>query len=182
MSLRVLAVAVSAVSVPMVLVSIRPLASTVPPPSLSSAVGPAINAGAGSMARRAPAPPVTADQTVQAEGFVVHRSIAGHVRAMVLAASAEGVTLTGSGYRSRDQQAALRRNNGCPDVDVSPSSACRVPTARPGRSQHEAGLALDFRNCSTRETPCHRWLVSNAAQYGFYNFPAEPWHWSTSGL
>lgn len=41
------------------------------------------------------------------------------------------------GYRTRQQQAALRVTNGCPDVDKSPASSCRVPTARPGTGKHE---------------------------------------------
>lgn len=28
----------------------------------------------------------------------------------------------------------------------------------------------------------YRWLTENAANYGFYNFDPEPWHWSTNGL
>lgn len=27
----------------------------------------------------------------------------------------------------------------------------------------------------------YKWLQQNAAQYGFYNYVKEPWHWSTSG-
>ena len=119
--------------------------------------------------------------TVEAAGIRVHRSVAANVTSLVAAARAEGVMLTGSGYRSRAQQAALRVSNGCPDIDRSPSSSCRVPTARPGLSQHEAGLAIDFHRCSTKATDCYRWLSTNAARFGFYNFDPEPWHWSTSG-
>lgn len=28
----------------------------------------------------------------------------------------------------------------------------------------------------------YKWLTENAANYGFYNFDPEPWHWSTNGL
>jgi len=27
----------------------------------------------------------------------------------------------------------------------------------------------------------YKWLPANAAQYGFYNYEVEPWHWSASG-
>jgi hypothetical protein len=28
---------------------------------------------------------------------------------------------------------------------------------------------------------CFNWLQTNAASYGLYNLPSEPWHWSTNG-
>lgn len=46
--------------------------------------------------------------------------------------------------RSTATQARLRISNGCPDVDRSPASSCRVPTAIPGTSKHERGLAIDI--------------------------------------
>jgi LAS superfamily LD-carboxypeptidase LdcB len=66
-----------------------------------------------------------------------------------------------------------------------PSSECSPPTARPGRSLHERGLAVDF-NCrgelvDSRADPCFRWLDANAARFGLYNLPSEPWHWSVTG-
>jgi len=59
------------------------------------------------------------------------------------------------------------------------------PTARPGRSLHERGLALDLRLADdtrlTRNSPAFQWLSQNAGRFGFYNLPSEPWHWSVSG-
>lgn len=100
---------------------------------------------------------------------------------MVLAAAADGVTLTGYGYRSTQQQIALRIANCGGDVYGRPASACSPPTARPGSSLHEVGLAIDFDRCSTRSTPCWIWLDEHAEAFGFRNLPSEPWHWSTSG-
>lgn len=99
---------------------------------------------------------------------------------LVKAAKADGVTLTGSSFRSYDEQMALRRQN-CPDPINSPSSACSPPTAKPGSSMHERGLAIDFKGCGTRATACYKWLAANASKYGMYNYDPEPWHWSTSG-
>ncbi|MGI9596067.1 MAG: M15 family metallopeptidase [Acidimicrobiales bacterium] len=66
-----------------------------------------------------------------------------------------------------------------------PSSQCRPPTARPGRSQHERGLAIDFTynggSISTRSNKGFKWLNANAATYGLKNLASEPWHWSTTG-
>lgn len=119
-----------------------------------------------------------------ASGITVACSIAGNVSAMISAAAGAGVTLTGSGYRDPARQIALRQAH-CGSspyaVYEMPSSQCRPPTARPGSSQHEVGLAIDFNNCSSRSTPCYRWLAGNAASFGMHNLPSEPWHWSVNG-
>src|SRR3712207_3006805 len=85
---------------------------------------------------------------------------------------------------SSDSQVALRRQN-CPDVYESSPSSCRPPTARPGQSMHERGLAIDFtyqgRTINSRSSPAFQWLANNAGRYGFSNLPSEPWHWSTNG-
>ena len=126
--------------------------------------------------------------TVVAGGFRVHPSIAANVEAMVAAASAAGLTLGGGGWRSNESQVALRRAH-CGSSDYAiyemPSSSCRPPTARPGASMHERGLALDL-TCNgtligSRSNPCYQWLAANAAGYGLYNLPSEPWHWSVNG-
>ena len=54
------------------------------------------------------------------------------------------------------------------------------PTAQPGTSMHERGLAIDFDNCS-RGTAAYGWLSGHAGQYGFHNLPSESWHWSVNG-
>jgi hypothetical protein len=109
---------------------------------------------------------------------------AAQVRAMLNAAAQDGVTLTGSSYRSPDQQIALRRAH-CGTSHFAiygmPAAQCSPPTARPGTSHHEQGLAIDFDNCSSRATPCHRWLTANALTYGLHPLSTEPWHWSIDG-
>lgn len=128
------------------------------------------------------------DSTTMAGGFRVHVDIANNVSRMVSAASADGLNLGGSGWRSSDGQVALRRSN-CGSSEYSiwsaPASSCRPPTARPGASMHERGKAIDF-TCNgslinSRSNSCYRWLAENASSYGFYNLPSEPWHWSTNG-
>lgn len=114
----------------------------------------------------------------------VHRLIAADVAELVAAARAEGVRLDGWGHRDALRQIELRRAH-CGGsyalVFDAPAASCRPPTARPGRSMHERGLAVDFASCSTRSNPCYRWLAANAARYGLFNLPSEPWHWSTNG-
>ena len=103
------------------------------------------------------------------------------------AASAAGYTLGGSGYRDSSGQIALRRQN-CGTSDYAiyqmPPEQCSPPTAIPGRSKHEQGLAVDFTiDGHTLRTSdgAYRWMVANAASYGFVNLPGEPWHWSVGG-
>ena len=47
------------------------------------------------------------------------------------------------------------------------------------------GLAIDFKcggSSSVRYgDTCHDWLRAHADEYGLYNLPSEPWHWSVSG-
>jgi septal ring factor EnvC (AmiA/AmiB activator) len=109
--------------------------------------------------------------------------IQGQLTNMMNAARADGVVLSGGGYRDPAEQIALRRQH-CGSsyyaIYQMPSSSCRPPTARPGSSQHEVGLAIDFSPCS-RGSVMYNWLKANAAQYGFYNLPSESWHWSTTG-
>lgn len=124
---------------------------------------------------------------VTVEGFRVHASIAGSLHDMVVAARADGIDLRGKGYRSTSRQIELRRQNCGPtefDIWEKSSSACSPPTAKPNRSLHESGLAIDFRqgedSITSRSQPAYRWLAANAAAYGFFNLPSEPWHWSVS--
>src|SRR5204863_4458828 len=80
-------------------------------------------------------------------GITVNSSIAAQLDKMLGAAEADGLTLTGQGYRSPSEQIAVRRKNcGSSDYavyDMNPSQ-CHPPTARPGTSMHERGLAIDF--------------------------------------
>ena len=50
---------------------------------------------------------------------------------------------------------------------------------------HERGLAIDFTcggtTIGSHSSPCYKWLSAHASQYGLYNLPSEPWHWSTNG-
>ena len=93
----------------------------------------------------------------------------------------------GGAYRPRTNQITLRiAHCGTSEYLIfdAPSSGCSPPTARPGRSQHELGLAIDFTENGqilSRSSPGYRWLVENAERYGLKNLPSEPWHWSTTG-
>jgi peptidoglycan hydrolase CwlO-like protein len=121
-------------------------------------------------------------------GITVASSVAGRVRGLLNAAAADGINLTGYGYRDFNAQIALRRQN-CGTTQYAiwemPPDACSPPTARPGYSYHERGLAIDFmvngRFINSRSNPGFIWLAANAGRFGFYNLPSEPWHWDTRG-
>jgi len=106
---------------------------------------------------------------------------------MMNAAAAAGRRMgCASSFRDPADQIRLRKQNcGTSNYDIyqKPSSQCNPPTAIPGTSQHEKGLAVDL-NCnggSFGGTSCFSWMQSNARTYGFYNYAPEPWHWSTTG-
>jgi D-alanyl-D-alanine carboxypeptidase len=83
-----------------------------------------------------------------------------------------------SSFRSKDYQAQLRRQS---------PNAGRAGLAL--NSPHFTGRALDLyvggEPVDTRDsnravqvnTPVYKWLVKNAARFGFYPYYYEPWHW-----
>jgi zinc D-Ala-D-Ala carboxypeptidase len=126
---------------------------------------------------------VVADTTT-VYGVTVHKNVAFAFRRMIDDAKAQGIVLSGGGFRTKQRQIELRKINGCPDIWTAPASSCRVPTAIPGRSLHEIGLAVDVTSGGrtlTAKSPGFAWMAAHAAAYGFVNLPAEPWHWSITG-
>lgn len=142
----------------------------------------------GSLGDPASLDPNAVVELVDVGGIRVHPAIAPGLYALLTAAHADGVPLGGWGYRNVDQQIALRRANCGPtpeDVYLKPAGQCSPPTARPGASMHERGLAIDFhlggQSISSQGSPAYQWLAANAQQFGFQNLPSEPWHWSVNG-
>lgn len=108
---------------------------------------------------------------------IVNSLISQRTINMINAAKKEGVTLSGSGWRSYEQQ--QRAWNKC-------APNCNGMVARPGDSNHERGIALDVRSKSsgehlTKADAEYKWLVKNGAKYGYINYEKEAWHWSMSG-
>lgn len=83
-----------------------------------------------------------------------------------------------SAFRSREHQEALRKQ--------SPNSGSAGLAVN---SPHFTGHALDiyvggepvttkdFNRQIQVQTPVYKWLVKNAAKFGFYPYFYEPWHW-----
>ena len=129
-------------------------------------------------------PAFTTTDTIVVYNTTVHRSVGFAYRRMVDDAKKAGISISGGGFRTKQRQIELRKINGCPDVWTAPASSCRVPTAIPGRSLHEIGMAVDITSGGrslTSKTPAFKWLKAHADEYGFVNLPSEPWHWSITG-
>ncbi len=109
--------------------------------------------------------------------ITVNSNIADKTQALLNAAP-DAINLCGWGWRSSQRQQELWDEHHC-------DRGCSVPTARPGSSMHEQGLAIDFtsggQTIQSRSSVAFRWLDANAGRYGFQNLPSEPWHWSTNG-
>lgn len=68
------------------------------------------------------------------------------------------------------------------DQNCDDAGRCNPPTAIPGTSLHEQGLAIDFTTPKgdflRAGTTEFAWLQDHADRYGWKNLPSEPWHWS----
>lgn len=114
------------------------------------------------------------------------------MKAMDAAARAEGVTLlVSSAYRSYEYQVGVWDRG----VKAEGEAATAASIAKPGHSQHQLGMAVDFGSIddSFAETRASRWLVANAGRYGFsLSYPKglepvtgykwESWHYRYLGV
>ncbi len=146
-----------------------------------------IPADSGAQATAEPAPIPTTPTTVAIAPIRVNAGVAGQVQALIGAARSDGINLHGGGYRPVADQITLRiAHCGTSGYDMfeRPAGECEPPTARPGFSQHELGLAIDFTENGailTAGSPGFNWMVANAGGFGLINLPSEAWHWSTTG-
>ena len=143
-----------------------------------------IPCAAGIDAGLAQAPGGVAIRLCTVGGITVNTTLSGPLAELLTAAGNAGLHLGGGGFRSEAEQIALRRAH-CPDVWTAPPSSCHPPTAIPGTSQHEWGLAIDFTSSGhligSHSDPAWQWLSAHAGSYGLRDLPSEPWHWSPGG-
>lgn len=115
-------------------------------------------------------------------------------RAMVAAARADLPDLAAepqmlrifSGYRSPSYDAArCARDHNCGGAERATCSVHRTAEAfdlvvgnAPGYS---VDSSADVNRLAMSRTPAYRWLVANAARFGFINYSFEPWHWEFVG-
>jgi len=130
--------------------------------------------------------------------------IAGYVGQMLEDSARDGVHIVIiEGYRTIERQQEIydRRINYYLELGLTPAQALLVTdteVARPGASEHNAGLALDFASgnydvYSFEETAEFAWLAENSWRYGFIlrypedamhitGFIYEPWHYRFVGV
>jgi D-alanyl-D-alanine carboxypeptidase len=96
-----------------------------------------------------------------------------------------------SGYRSYATQTSVYNNY----VSQYGQASADTFSARPGYSEHQSGLAIDFSpiDVSFASTAQFTWLTHNAYRYGFVlrypegktyitGYTYEPWHWRYVGV
>lgn len=121
--------------------------------------------------------------------FPVCKSFSNNLKSMINTAWSQGYEISGYGFRTKESQINLRKKHCGGDtyynIYQKPSNKCRPPTATPGNSMHESGLAFDLtcsgKSITDRKNKCFVWLQKNAGSYGLKNLSSEPWHWSTNG-
>ena len=107
----------------------------------------------------------------------INVSLASNLNKLIKDARAAGINFGGGGFRSYEEQVALYNSN-------CSGGSCSPPTATPGNSNHEKGLAIDFTTDGSTirsGSAGFNWLVANASKYGLINLPSESWHWSVTG-
>ena len=109
--------------------------------------------------------------------------------ALLDAAAADGVPLSGWGYRDTSAQVALQTGalrrqpvRGLRDAVVPVPSPDRAAGRVDARTRPRDRLHLWRHHDREPQQPVLQVAVgSHASQYGLYNLPSEPWHWSTNG-
>ncbi|MDR2531277.1 MAG: M15 family metallopeptidase [Oscillospiraceae bacterium] len=147
-----------------------------------------------------------------ARDFFLDARCADYAAEMLKAARSDGIILcVVSAYRSRQRQAdtfssyverLIRENRNITEAEAAAIAAVQI--ARPGASEHNAGLAVDilsedwfiYHTDVTEEferTPEFSWLEKNSWRYGFIlryprgkedvtGFIFEPWHFRFVGI
>jgi D-alanyl-D-alanine carboxypeptidase len=144
------------------------------------------------------APLEYAPQLVTVGGKEVAVAAAADLEALLAAAEGDGVSLTvTSGFRSLAHQRSVHDSAVARDGVETAESV----SARPGYSEHQTGLAVDFSGSSQPgcllencfgQTPESAWLVTHGGRFGFHlrypegktdvtGYAAEPWHWRWVG-
>jgi len=103
---------------------------------------------------------------VNRAGLMLRNAAVVSLEEMAAAARADGVTLlASSAYRSYDYQEQVYNRL----VRQMGQAAADRESARPGHSQHQTGLALDFGSIddSFAQTPAGRWMAANASRFGW---------------
>ena len=134
------------------------------------------------------------------KGLKIDSRIVEAVNIMCDAAKKDGVNLTAiSAYRTNSKQSSLYNNKvdrllaeGYDKEEALVAAATAV--AKPGTSEHQLGLAVDFNSVEEdfEHTKAGKWLKAHSVEYGFVmRYPSdkkaitgviyEPWHFRFVG-
>jgi D-alanyl-D-alanine carboxypeptidase len=128
---------------------------------------------------------------VNRTGLFLRKAAAASLEEMAAVARNEGLTLTASSaYRSYNYQVQVYERN----VKEMGQQAADRESARPGHSQHQLGLVVDFGSITDAfaRTPEGIWLSTNASRFGWsLSYPEgyedvtgyrwESWHYRYVG-
>lgn len=137
-------------------------------------------------------PPVALRLAGTSSSMKLRKEAASALTHLFTAAESNGTPLRlSSGYRSYTYQVGLY--NGY--VDKEGQGSADAESARPGYSEHQAGLAVDVGNlngsCEVKacfgDSPAGQWVAANSYKYGFIvrypvgltevtGYEYEPWH------
>lgn len=129
-------------------------------------------------------------ETKLCRGKEVNLIVAEALEKMIEDAKKEGIVLwISSGYRSIKYQTKLFNNQVEQEIsDGRPleeaKKAVSEVLAEPGRSEHNAGLAVDFNGVKDDfyKTKEYKWLMDNAHKYGFIERYQKKWYEKTGVL
>jgi D-alanyl-D-alanine carboxypeptidase len=145
-----------------------------------------------------PAPPAALASAWPDEGYAGKRiqlragALAAY-RRMVAAARAEHALAADprlltifSGYRDPAADAArCAREHNCNAIVRATCSAHRTGLAMDvflgAAPNYPPDSSADPNRLYQSRSAAYRWLVANAARFGFVNYPFEPWHWEWTG-
>jgi LAS superfamily LD-carboxypeptidase LdcB len=127
-------------------------------------------------------------KTIQLEqrALIAYEKMADAARKSGVLAAGSNLLSIFSGYRSPQyDDARCAKEHNCQGVVRASCSAHRTGLAMDVDLGAAPGFAVDSSDDKNRlymsQTPLYRWLVANAARYGFANYAFEPWHWEFTG-
>lgn len=133
--------------------------------------------------------PSSSGANINVDAAVVNSLVSTNVENMFEAAKASGLTIgISSGMRSTSNKyytSGSMHSQGLAMDLGSPRGGLTVCFISGGEGNgagaQSVANAAACRARSDNSGNVVRWLDANAAKYGYFNLPGEPWHWSTSG-
>ena len=133
--------------------------------------------------------PARSDEGYAGKAVTLRRDVLEAYRRMVAAAREEQPSIAGeprlltivSAYRSPEEEARRCAGQDCSGSARALCSAHRTGTALDLFVGYEPASTDDANRLAQSRAPSYRWLVANAARFGFAPYVFEPWHWEWAG-